>query len=251
MPINEKKSKILIVDDTPQNIEVIINILNNEFSLIVAKDGRQALHVIEKLIPDLILLDVSMPEMDGFEVCKLIKNNPNTKDVPIIFLTARAESDDIIKGFMVGGADYVTKPFRIEELKARMNIHLKLRQKELQLQELNATKDRFFSIIAHDLKNPFSGLIGITDIILKNRKIMSQEKLDEMIRILHDSSHHGYKLLENLLEWSRTQTKSIQYEPRNFYIKDILNQTFYLIKPNADQKNIKFSIEMKLNGVAF
>ncbi|MCB1192119.1 MAG: hybrid sensor histidine kinase/response regulator [Leptospiraceae bacterium] len=244
MSVNEKKPRVLIVDDTPQNIEVIINILNSEFSLIIAKDGKQALHVLEKMIPDLILLDVSMPDMDGFEVCKILKNNSRTKDIPIIFLTARAESEDVVKGFHTGGADYVTKPFRIEELKARMNTHLKLRQKELQLQELNATKDKFFSIIAHDLKNPFSGIIGISDIILKNLKTMSLEKLEEMMQILHDSSYHGYRLLENLLEWSRTQTNSIGYKPENFYIKDILNQTYYLVKSNADQKNIRLSLEM-------
>ena len=111
-------SRILIVDDTVKNIQVLGTILKQEgYQLNVAQNGKQALDVVSKVQPDLILLDVMMPEMDGFEACEHLKNDPETADIPVIFLTAKIETDDIVKGFGLGAVDYVTKPFDLEYLR--------------------------------------------------------------------------------------------------------------------------------------
>ena len=123
-----KKSLILIVDDNPKNIQVLGKTLHDMgYNVSIATAGKQALDSVKKEKPDLILLDVQMPEMDGFEVCKIIKESPDTKSIPIIFLTAVVESDRIINGFELGAVDYITKPFNSAELSARVSTHLEIK----------------------------------------------------------------------------------------------------------------------------
>jgi len=127
--MTEKASQfhILIVDDTLQYIQVLGTILREQgYQLNVAQDGVQALKQVAKLIPDLILLDIMMPKMDGFETCKRLKEHPKTEDIPVIFLTAKVETDDLVKGFELGAVDYITKPFQSAELLKRVQTHLEL-----------------------------------------------------------------------------------------------------------------------------
>lgn len=124
----ERQPTVLIVDDTPRNINLLANVLGREGYLIsAATSGKQAFAIIEKVLPDLILLDVMMPEMDGFEVCKRLKASPGTKNIPIIFLTAKTEPEDIVAGFELGAVDYVTKPLTASVLIARVKTHLELK----------------------------------------------------------------------------------------------------------------------------
>ena len=124
--MQDKKLTILIVDDTETNIDVLLNLLDN-YDVAVAVNGKSALDIVENDKIDLILLDIMMPEMDGYEVCEKIKSNPKTKDIPIIFITARSDEDSIEKAYDIGGIDYVTKPFKPKELLARVKTHLEMR----------------------------------------------------------------------------------------------------------------------------
>ncbi len=134
--LKNKHQNIIIVDDTPQNIKVIGTILRKEgFMISIAQSGKQALEIIEQESPDLILLDIIMPDMDGFEVCKRLKENPVTKDVPVIFLTALSGTEHTVKGFEVGAVDYVTKPIQREELMARVKTHLTIKAYREHLKE--------------------------------------------------------------------------------------------------------------------
>ena len=127
MNTDNKDLRILIVDDTVKNIQVLGTILKQEeYQINVAQNGKQALDVVGKVRPDLILLDVMMPEMDGFEACTHLKQNPETVDIPVIFLTAKIETEDIVKGFELGAVDYVTKPFNPTELLVRVRTHLSI-----------------------------------------------------------------------------------------------------------------------------
>jgi len=133
-----ENSRILIVDDTQENIQVLGSMLRKEkYEINVAQNGLKAIHIAEKVDPDLILLDIMMPEMDGYEACKRLKESPLTEDIPIIFLTARSETDDIVKGFYVGAADYITKPFIAAILLARVKTHLSLGNKTKELKALS------------------------------------------------------------------------------------------------------------------
>ncbi|WP_208320304.1 response regulator [Hypnocyclicus thermotrophus] len=120
------KYTILIVDDTPENLDVLAGILNEEYNIKVAKNGKIALKIAEKFLPDLILLDIMMPEMDGYEVCRNLKNNIQTKNIPVIFVTAKDQEVDEKLGFEAGAVDYLTKPIRPTITKARIKTHLKL-----------------------------------------------------------------------------------------------------------------------------
>jgi two-component system, sensor histidine kinase and response regulator len=119
---------ILVVDDNQENLKVISSFLKEkQYRIALATDGESAIKILDNNKIDLILLDIMMPGMDGFEVCRIIKEKPGIMDIPVIFLTARTETDDIVKGFQVGGVDYITKPFRKEELFARVNNHVQLK----------------------------------------------------------------------------------------------------------------------------
>ncbi len=135
-----KQELILIVDDNPTNIQVLSDLLKEYgFKVLVAKDGETCLHRLEKIRPDLILLDVLMPGIDGFETCHRLKASPATKEIPVIFMTALADPVDKLKGLTIGAVDYITKPLQHEEAIARVNIHLQLRNLNKQLEEQNAT----------------------------------------------------------------------------------------------------------------
>ncbi len=124
-PATTPTGRILVVDDTPANIQMLAAVLKEQgYQISIATNGRQALDVVQKVRPDVILLDVMMPEMDGFETCRRLKESADTRAIPIIFLTARTETEDIVKGFSLGAVDYVAKPFQPAELLARVNTHL-------------------------------------------------------------------------------------------------------------------------------
>lgn len=128
-PLAGRKPLVLIVDDVPENVQVLGNALRDEpYEIAVATCGQDALSFVVADQPDLILLDINMPGMDGFDVCRRLKKMPVAATIPVIFLTARADTEDVVSGFEVGGVDYITKPFKAAELKARVRTHLQLRQ---------------------------------------------------------------------------------------------------------------------------
>lgn len=138
-----ERGVILIVDDTPANLEVLFNLLiDYGFKILVAEDGESAIQKAEYASPDLILLDIIMPEIDGFETCRQLKAKESTRDIPVIFMTALSETVDKVKGLQVGAVDYITKPLQHEEVLARVQTHLRLRNLTKQLQEQNLQLER-------------------------------------------------------------------------------------------------------------
>jgi len=243
---NTKNVTILIVDDDPTNLEILSEYLNQaEFKTLIAKNGKSALQQSEQARPDLILLDVIMPDMDGFETCRRLKQNEATKDIPVIFMTALSDMKAKVKGFESGGVDYITKPFQIEEALARVNTHLTIRKQQQQLQQqteqlkaLNAEKDKFLSMIAHDLRSPFSTLHLLIGIAAENIEGSGQDELENIVRLLKKSSENLYTLLENLLAWSRIQRGVMKYHPQHLDIRKVIGQNITLVKPHAEQKQI-------------
>lgn len=230
---------ILIVDDVPRNIQVVASILQPEgYKIKFAKNAETALASLEKDSIDLILLDIMMPEVNGFELCSMIKNIPKISGIPVIFLTARSEPESISRGFEVGGVDYVIKPFNSLELLARVRTHINLKRIENELRMVNAIKAKFFAIIAHDLKNPFSSLISLSELMLNHYKKYSPEKIEEFIQMLYKSSKRLYALLENLLDWSKSQTGGFVVQSENHSLKKLTIETIDIINISAKQKNI-------------
>jgi two-component system sensor histidine kinase/response regulator len=160
------KPRILIVEDAPENIDILTSVLSSDYRLNIATNGIQAMQVLKKIgAPDLILMDVTMPGMDGFTACRQIKEDTRYSLVPIIFLTARTEEDDIVKGFELGADDYVTKPFNIPELRARIRTHLEIQANRRELARKNRDFQEMLHILCHDLANPLANVKSVLNMM--------------------------------------------------------------------------------------
>ncbi|UCH98354.1 MAG: hybrid sensor histidine kinase/response regulator [Candidatus Aminicenantes bacterium] len=249
---DQKKPSIFIAEDSPESLKVLCQFLKQEeYRISAVGNGKQALEMIPEIRPDLVLLDIMMPGMDGFAVCEQLKKITGTKDIPIIFITARADKSDIVKGFALGAVDYVTKPFNGTELLARIKTHLELKASREELKELNATKDKFFSIIAHDLKNPLQSLLFSIDILYGNYDSFDEAKKKSFIYRFHKSAHQLSALLGNLLDWSRSQRGRLEHRPEKLDIGILVTGIIELLKENAREKNIVLSHRIKPDTFAF
>lgn len=229
---------ILVVDDVPKNIQLVANFLTKAgYQINFAVDGIAAIEHAKKTNFNLILLDIMMPGIDGFEVCRQLKSNPSTAHVPIIFLTAKTDEDSIARGFDIGGVDFITKPFNQVELLARVKTHLNLQQRELELKELNYTKDTILSIIGHDLKTPMANIISLGDLIVNSSDLTEVER-NELINDLAESGRQGVWLLDNLLSWTRVEAGTLTNKPKKLDLEDIVNLNIEFIFKNAQHKKI-------------
>lgn len=239
---NTSAPNILIVDDMPANLKLLSALLKDEgYKVRPVLNGKQALQAASKEKPDLILLDIMMPEISGYELCRMLKGNPELMHIPVIFISALNEPNDIVKAFDNGGVDYITKPFKAEEVKARVTTHLKIEQQRHELHQLNITKDKFFSILAHDLRNPFSVLIGISDILMKDFDSMDRDLFRELIVMQNNTTKQTFALLQNLLEWSRINRNSIQFAPYNTNLLDVIDENIDMLRPFFESKKIQIS----------
>ncbi len=239
---SKKKPLILIVDDTTKNIQVLGNMLYSKgYNISVATSGKEALESVKAKTHDLILLDIQMPEMDGFEVCKNLKSNPSTKEIPVIFLTAVTDPEKIVHGFELGAVDYITKPLNPAELFMRVATHIEIKESRTKLEELNATKDKFFKIIAHDLRNPFAGIMGLSEIMeneLKDNGKLNESTFLQYSQLIFNSAKSALSLIENLAQWAKSQTGEIVVSPRNLPFNNLLLNTLPIVTSNAFNKNI-------------
>jgi signal transduction histidine kinase len=256
----DENPKILIIDDIASNIQVVANLLKkNNYNISYAQSGKTGIERANQIGFDLILLDIMMPEMDGFEVCHLLKKNPKTKDIPIIFLTAKTTEDSLKKGFDAGAVDFISKPFKSDELLARVNTHIllktvreRLSATNIQLQQANANKDKLLSIIAHDLRNPFSVLITFSKLLLDSLDDFSRDDVINYLNTFYQTSKQGYNLLDNLLNWSRSQTGNMEIKPELIDLKDLVEENVTLLNSQACAKNIELinNVPEKLKAVA-
>ena len=234
------KARILIVDDIPENLQILNHVLSDEQYLVrAAISGTQALQILPKFNPDLILLDISMPDIDGYQVITQIKTNPATSEIPVIFLTAKALSEDIVKGFRCGASDYVTKPFKTEELLIRINTHLNLRFRTQELKQINLelekivdartyelqlannklskldkAKNDFLLLVNHELRTPIHGISGFLQ-LLEEQSLPAE--FTDYISMLSASTNRLLKLSESALLITSVQTgyQNINFQPIN------------------------------------
>jgi CheY-like chemotaxis protein len=231
--INDKKERakplILIVDDFPKNLQVLANIIKSEtdYNIAAATSGVRALKIVENILPDLVLLDVMMPDMDGLEVCRHLKTSEFTRDIPVIFLTAKSGADDIVNGFGVGAVDYITKPFNGTELLARMRTHLELKRSR------QALRDSYQKLQT------------------ANRQIVEKnEKIEEIIYHLTDSINYG-RLIQNAIMHKKQDVQAIFKESFVFFKpRDIVSGDFFWISgPYTDGRVIIAAVDCTGHGV--
>ena len=164
---------ILVVDDTAENLRLLTSMLGDKgYEIRPVPSGRLALQAAERSVPDLVLLDITMPEMDGYEVCRQLKSRESLRDVPVIFLTALTDTADKLKAFSVGGVDYISKPFQIDEVLARVRVHIALRRAQLELaanydrlRQLEKVRDNLVHMIIHDMRTPLAVIMGNLELL--------------------------------------------------------------------------------------
>lgn len=215
MVINNSDFTILIVDDVDANVLLLKLLISKVgYKTLIASNGKEALDVIINQNPDLVLLDIMMPIMDGHEVAKRLKEIPNKCKIPIIFLSALNSTEDIVQGFKLGAADYISKPFNKDELLTRINHQITLIQAkrtiELQTEELRKTikgRDKLYSVIAHDLRSPIASIRMVMDVLINGIPKESVEAdMYDLLIMANRLTDDSFTLLDNLLKWTKSQT---------------------------------------------
>lgn len=247
---------ILAIDDEQLNLELIRFILERHgFLYAGTSDNEQVIPLLKKKLPDLILLDIVMPRVDGYEMCQKIKSHKEYRDIPIIFLTGKVQVKDKVKGFEVGGVDYVTKPFNEQELLARIKTHVELvtarkqiEQQAENLQRSNQLKDRMFSIIGHDLRSPLSTAKLKMDFLMRGFiDPKAPEFLDDTVFGLLKTMDEALNLLQNLLGWAKSESGQMKIFTEAMQLHDIAEQTIRLLKLASDHKKIEIVNEVPEN----
>lgn len=208
-------NSILIVDDTPENLRLLIEILGKHgYHVRSAPNGRLALESVRKEVPDLILLDIVMPEIDGLKVCRRLKADESTRDIPVIFISALDEVFDKVDAFESGGVDYITKPFQVEEVLARVHTHLTLREMRQDLEKQNQELEAFAHTVAHDLKNPVATMISVLAMIQEDIEA-PDASLQELMRITQSSAQKMNNIIDELLLLASVRKEEVALEVVN------------------------------------
>ena len=250
--INRSEYKILIVDDVVSNVLLLKILLTNEkFQVCTANNGTTCIEMAKKEHPDLILLDVMMPDISGFDTAVILKKDDETKEIPIIFLTALNTPADLVHGFQVGANDFLTKPFNKEELVMRVMQQISLvaakRIIEKQNAELRATlsnRDKMYSVIAHDLRSPMASIRMVLNLVVQSS---TPETVGPELYTLLDQanreSEEVHDLLDNLLKWTKSQTGRLNVVIQDLDLNDIIPGVVDIFEMIAQTKHIKLELQ--------
>lgn len=248
MQINPAEFKLLVVDDVQTNVLLLKALLGKEgYGILVANNGQEALEVIRNENPDLILLDVMMPGMDGFEVAERLKSEEFRCEIPIIFLTALDDTQSIVNGFKLGVGDFISKPFRKEELMVRIKHQLSLvaarriiEEKNEELRKTIAGRDKMYSVIAHDLRSPMASMKMLLNTIMMS---VEKDKIDpdifDMFEMSNKTSEEVFSLLDNLLKWTKSQLGKLTVIPQKLDISGLADGVVEVMNSVAEVKHIK------------
>ena len=240
----EPKPKILIVDDVPANIKIVGEAIRSDYNIAIATNGEKALDIVfGENPPDLILLDIIMPDIDGYEVCERIKKNEATENIPIIFITSKSEVDDEARGFEAGVVDYIIKPFSLPVVRARVKTHLELKRQQDELRALNETKNRFLGTAAHDLRNPLSSIRGLTELMLEGATGEITEEQKEMLSMVFDTSDHMLALVNDLLDVAVIESGKFDLERESVDLVKLVADRLRILRPGANKKEIQVETE--------
>lgn len=251
--INRSDYKILIVDDVVSNVLLLKILLTNEkFQVLTANNGKVCIDVAKRMHPDLILLDVMMPELNGFDTAVILKQDEEVKDIPIIFLTALHNTQDLVKGFKCGASDFLTKPFNKEELLMRVMHQISLvaarRLIQKQYEELKATinnRDKMYSVIAHDLRSPMASIRMTLNLLVNvlSPDVIGQEMF-ELIDNANKETEETHDLLDNLLKWTKSQTGALHVAFQDFELNDVLPGVIDIFMMIAESKHITLNLDL-------
>lgn len=243
--------KILVVDDDRLNIRILGGILKGENYLVSEADtGEKALELYAQFEPHLVLLDVMLPGIDGFEACRRLKKTYGDKAAPVIFITAKTQSDDVVTGLEAGGVDYLPKPFKPKEVIARVRAHLHnqlLREQAQtlveQLSRANAAKNKFLGMAAHDLRNPLASIRGLSEFLREGAVGPLTPDQVELVDTIHSASQSMLDMVNELLDVATIESGELKvaFEPAN--LVDILGKSVALTNMEAAKKQTRVIFE--------
>ncbi|MBI3019385.1 MAG: hybrid sensor histidine kinase/response regulator [Deltaproteobacteria bacterium] len=239
------KSKILIVDDVKENVDILNQYFSAKgFQTVLAYGGMQAVDKAERECPDVILLDIMMPDMDGFRVCEILKKErTHFKNIPIILVTAKEDIESKVKGLSLGAEDYVTKPFDIQELEARVRSALHLKKALDELKELNELKNQFLGMASHDIKSPVSRIEKTVEAILKNKASLQPEHLEQIEKI-KEEAQGIFNLISDLLNVVKIETGKMGLELEKVALDKLVEEVFRMNQMAAEAKKIAIDVQI-------
>ncbi|TDU69318.1 signal transduction histidine kinase [Prosthecobacter fusiformis] len=244
--LSDHQPTIMVVDDQPQNVKLVRELLTiaMRYKVIEAHSGEQALALLAKTIPDLVLLDVMMPELDGVETCKRIKENPVLADIPIIFLSAADDKNLIVQALESGGVDYVTKPFSRAELLTRVRTHLALKSARDSLKTLAEDKDELLGILTHDLKNHLGGMQMSAQLI--HDRLSRQPADAKFAQLVDNILLDTAQMLAFVKEFlaNSTAERTLQFSIEQVNLAQAASQTLRQYQITAERKDISFTCDM-------
>ncbi|HEY9852163.1 MAG TPA: response regulator [Leptolyngbyaceae cyanobacterium] len=248
-----EKFLILVVDDVNKNLQLLSNILESAgYGTTFATSGQQTLERLKNIKPDLILLDLMMPEMDGLQVCEILKANPDYQEIPVIFITASQEQENVLQAFERGAVDYVTKPFSPPELLARVRTHLELKHTKDQLKntlkqlvkardaalEAARIKTQFLANMSHEIRTPMNAVLGMTEILLNTP--LNEHQLD-CLKTLKSSGENLLMIINDILDFSKLEAGAVRLEKEQFALHSVIKELIDLLTPQAEAKGIKLN----------
>ncbi|OHE74565.1 MAG: hypothetical protein A2Y14_00850 [Verrucomicrobia bacterium GWF2_51_19] len=249
--MNEQHT-ILLVDDEPTNLSVLCDFLKQfNFRLLSARNGEKALEIAKTTIPDIILLDLIMPGLDGFQVCEQLKKMPETKDIPVIFLSVIQDVQDKVDAFEVGAVDYITKPLQQEEVLARLNTHLTISrlQKELQVKideqnTLIQELDAFAHTVAHELKSSLNGIINMAEILSSINNELEAKAISDYADTMYVAGLKANKIVNELLFLSSVRKK--KFKPEAFDMRPVVDAALKRLENHPRFKEAQITIAKDL-----
>ena len=256
--INRSDYKILVVDDVVSNVLLLKILLTNEkFQVLTANNGNSCIETAKREHPDLILLDVMMPDISGFDTAVILKKEKETADIPIIFLTALNSPADLVHGFQVGANDFLTKPFNKEELVMRVMHQISLVaakriivQQNDELRRTINNRDKMYSVIAHDLRSPMASIRMVLNLVVQT---VSPEAIGPEMYYLIDKANketeETHDILDNLLKWTKSQTGRLKVAYQDFEVMDVVTGVYGIFTMIAETKNINLTMEENVTGL--
>lgn len=236
--------KILIVDDDRMNIRILSGILRKQgYVLAEADSGETALEVYPTFRPNLVLLDVVMPGINGFETCRALKRQYRDDCAPIVFITAKNQSEDVIEGLSAGGVDYLPKPFQTREVVARIRTHLHSQmlaeQQKMLVEELsaaNAAKNKFLGMAAHDLRNPLASIRGLAEFLRDGVVGELTPDQRDLVNTIHDASQSMLTMVNELLDVATIEAGELRMQPQKHDLAELIEKAVYLANIDAAKK---------------